>query len=64
MIYQCSKCNKLFNEKDGAIISEEKITTTFPIPEYVKLMAFKCKKCIGIKGTKLIEELQNDKSKK
>jgi len=58
MIYQCYKCNKLFNENEGAMVLEEQLTGVGPviIEHHAKFLVFKCKNCIGKKGRETIEK--------
>jgi len=63
MIYQCYKCEKLFDEDDGAMV----LTVDFsPFPLFTSqtLMVFKCKTCISKRGKGTINKLQEEKSKK
>ncbi len=63
MIYQCYECKKLFDEDDGAIVRDVEINP-FPIPFNKTITVFKCRDCIGIKGKKIIEGIQEERKNK
>jgi len=54
MIYECAKCNKLYNEEEGIMFIAELPSFMGTKPIYV----FKCRNCMTEKGGKKFDEFK------